>query len=164
MGNMVRLVVASKKVYPKGDLPRQLLPVPCTSPRPRPSGEPLLTYTSTGDPPTLPGGFGSVSCRVTSPFLWVLVYTRFCFIRDPGVSGPPVLWEFCNQILLAFKVRFPGDSQSLCWVPRLGSLTWGSKPSQQWENFFGVLVLPFVGHPPRGYGIWFYHNCAPPTI
>ena len=78
-----------------------------------------------------------------------------------GVSGPPVLCKFCNQIPLAFKVRFPGDSQSLCQVSRLGSLTWGSKPSQQWENFFGVIVLQFVGHPPRGYGIWFYHNCAP---
>ena len=49
---MVRLVVASKKVYTKADLPRQLLPVPCPSPNPRPSGEPLLTHTSTGDPPT----------------------------------------------------------------------------------------------------------------
>ena len=70
-----------------------------------------------------------------------------------GVSGPPVLWKFCNQIPLAFKVRFPGESQSFCQVSRLGSLTWGSKPSQQWENFFGVIVLQFVGHPPRGYGI-----------
>ena len=51
-GSMVRLVVASKKVYTRGDLPRQLLPVPCTSPHPCPSGEPLLIYTSTGDPPT----------------------------------------------------------------------------------------------------------------
>ena len=24
---------------------------------------------------------------------------------------------------MAFKFRFPGDSQSLCWIPRLGSLT-----------------------------------------
>ena len=37
---------------------------------------------------------------------------------------PLVLWKFCNQIPLAFKVRFPGDSQSFCWVPRLGSLRW----------------------------------------
>ena len=33
----------------------------------------------------------------------------------------PVLWKACNQMPLAFKVRFPGDSQSLCWIPRLGS-------------------------------------------
>ena len=27
-------------------------------------------------------------------------------------SVSPVLWKFCNQIPLTFKVRFPGDSQS----------------------------------------------------
>ena len=78
---------------------------------------------------------------------------------------PPGLWKSCNQILLAFKVRFPGDPQSLCWTPRLGSLTWGAqKPSQQWENFCGLVVLQFVCCPPGGYGIWFYCDCAPPPV
>ena len=36
----------------------------------------------------------------------------------------PLLWKFCNQIPLASKVNFPGVSQSLCWVPRLGTLWW----------------------------------------
>ena len=40
---------------------------------PHPCGEPLPTHTSTGAPPTLAGGFGSVSCVVTAPLLWVLV-------------------------------------------------------------------------------------------
>ena len=70
-----------------------------------------------------------------------------------GASVSPVLWKSYDQIPLAFKVRFPGDSQFFCQVPRLGSLTWGSEPSQQWENFFGIIVLQFVGHPPGGYGI-----------
>ena len=48
---------------------------------------------------------------------------------------------------LSFRVRFPGNSQSLCWIPKLGSLTWGSEPSQQWEIFFAIIVLQFVGHP-----------------
>ena len=39
---------------------------------------------------------------------------------------PPVLWKFCNQIPLYIKVRFPGDSQSLCQTPRLGSLKFGA--------------------------------------
>ena len=39
-------------------------------------------------------------------------------------SVPPVLWKSCNQIL-ALKVRFPGDFQSLCPAPRLGSLIMG---------------------------------------
>ena len=60
-------------------------------------------------------------------------------------SFPSVLWKSCNQILLAFKVRFPGDSQSLCPIIRLGSLTWGSEPSQQWENLYGIIVFQFVG-------------------
>ena len=35
-----------------------------------------------------------------------------------------------SQILWGFPV--------LCWIPRLGSLIRSSKPSQQWENFFGI--------------------------
>ena len=36
-----------------------------------------------------------------------------------------------------------------------------SKPSQQWENFFGIIVLQFVGCPPRRYGIWFLSWLCP---
>ena len=42
---------------------------------------------------------------------------------------------------MAFKVRFPGDSHSLYQIPRLGSLTWVSEHSPQWEYFFGIIVL-----------------------
>ena len=48
---------------------------------------------------------------------------KVCFC-PPRVSVSLVLWEFCNQIPLAFKVKFPGVSQSLCWIPRLGNLLW----------------------------------------
>ena len=37
-------------------------------------------------------------------------------------SISPVLCKFCNQIRLASKVKFPGGSQSLCQIPRLGNL------------------------------------------
>jgi len=60
---MVRLMVTSKRVNVKGDLPRKLLPSS------HPCGEPLPTYTCTADPATLPGSFGSVSCVVIAPFL-----------------------------------------------------------------------------------------------
>jgi len=105
------------------------------------------------------------SLGVTAPFSWVLVCTRFC-LCPPRLESlfPPVLWKSCNQIPLVFKVRFPGDSQSLCRVPRLGSLTWGSRPSQQWENLSDITVLQFLRHPPGRYGIWFYHDCAPPPV
>ena len=50
------------------------------------------------------------------------------------------------QIPLAFKVKFPGGSQSLCQIPRLGNLLWALKLLQQCENFLGVIVLRSVGH------------------
>ena len=80
-----------------------------------PHGEPLLTDASTGDPPALAGRSGSVSCGVTAPLPRVLVHVRFCLCLPGGESlFPLVLWKSCNQILLAFKVRFPGDPHSLC--------------------------------------------------
>ena len=133
---------------------------------PHPHSKPLLNHTSTGDPPTLASRSGSVSWRVTAPFPWILVYTTFCLCL-PRVEFlfPPCYGRLiCNQIPLVFKLRFPGDSQSLCWIPRLGSLTWGSEPSQQWEKFFGITVLQFVACSSSRYGIWFYYYCAPPTV
>ena len=67
---------------------------------------------------------------------------------------PPVLWKSHNQILLAFKVRFPERSHSFCYIPSLWSLTWGSEPWQQWENF-GIIVLQFVSLPPVSMGFDF---------
>ena len=86
-----------------------------------------------------------------------------CLPRVESVF-PPVLLMSCNQILLAFKVWFCGNSSSHCRTPRLGSLTWGSEPSLQWVDFCGIIVLQFVSHPPSSYGIWFYCDCAPPTV
>ena len=93
------------------------------------------------------------------------MHTLLC-VCPPRVGSlfPPVLWKSCSQIPLAFKVWFFGSSSSHCWTPRLGSLTWGSEPSLQWVDFCGISVLQFVSHTPRGYGIWFYCDCAPPTI
>ena len=88
-----------------------------------------------------------------SAYMFVPSKSQICFPQYRG----------SHQTLLAFKVRFPGDSQSLCQIPRLGSLTWDLEPSQ-WENFFGGGVLQPVGHPLGDYGISFYRDCAPPTI
>ena len=68
------------------------------------------------------GKSGPVSCGVTAPFSWVMVRTRFCCALQESIS--PVLWKFCNQIPLAFKVKFPVGSWSLCRIPRLGNLLW----------------------------------------
>ena len=41
-------------------------------------------------------------------------------------------------------------------------MTWGSEPSQQWENFFGIIVFQLVGFPSDRYRIYFYCAWAPP--
>ena len=117
------------------------------------------------DPPVLAGSSGSVSYGVTAPFPWVLMHTLLC-VCPPRVESlfPPVLLKSCNQIPLAFKVWFSGNSSSHCQTPRLGSLTCGSELSFQWMDFCDIIVLQFVSHPPSGYGIWCYCDCAPPTI
>ena len=130
---------------------------------PRPCGEPRLTHTSTEDPSTPAGGFGSVACGITASFLWVLAHVRFCLcLQDWSICFPQSPWKSYNHIPLTFKARFPGDSQSLCGMPRLGSLMYCSEPSQHWENFSGIIVFQFVGHPPGRYGIWFY--CVAPLL
>ena len=48
--------------------------------------------------------------------------------------------EILYQIPLAFEVKFPGGSQSLCQIPRLGNLLWALDLLQQWENVFDIIV------------------------
>ena len=93
------------------------------------------------------------------------MHTLLC-VCPPRVESPfpPVLSKSCNKVLLAFKVWFFRNSSSCCQTPKLGSLTWGSEPSLQWVDLCGVSVLQFVSHPPSSYGIWFYCDCAPPTV
>ena len=78
-----------------------------------------------------------VGSRLLSPGSWCV----HDFVRALQESVSLVLCKFCNQILLTFKVTFPEDSQSLCWIPMLGSLLWGLELSQQCENSFGIIVL-----------------------
>ena len=110
------MVTSSKRTHANTScLPGLLQSVPLTPRRP------LLTRVSARDSQIHTGTSASVSYGITAPFSWVLVCTRFC-LCPPRVSVYPVLWKLCNQIPLTFKVRFPGDSQSLCWIHQLGSL------------------------------------------
>ena len=77
-----------------------------------------------------------------------------CTLKDWSLCFPSELWKGYNRIPLAHKARFPGDSQSLCQIPRLGSLMQGSEPSQQCENFISIIVPQSVHHPPGGFGIF----------
>ena len=80
-----------------------------------------------------------------------------CCLCFSQCSGSPII-----------KSHWPSRSDSKGipspFVTRLGSLTWGLDPSQQRENCFGIIVLRSVSHPPGRYGIWFYHDFAPPAI
>ena len=58
-----QVTVTSKRLHPKGNLPR-----PCFQ-CPHPCGVLLPIRASTGGPPTLAGSLGSVSCGVIAPFL-----------------------------------------------------------------------------------------------
>ena len=107
-------------------------------------GRPWSTHASAGDSWTLTGKSGSVFCGVFSPGSWCA--QGFVCVLQESIS--PVLWEFCNQIPLVFKVKFPGNSQYLCWSPRLGNLLWALELLQQYENlcnFFVIIVLQFMG-------------------
>ena len=56
------------------------------------------------------------------------------------------LWKLCHQIPLAFKVKFPGNSLSLCQIPRLENLLGALELLQQYKNFFGIIFLQFVSY------------------
>ena len=58
---------------------------------------PLLTHSFTGDYWTLMDKYRSISCGVTAPFSWVLVYTRFCLC--PGRVCFPVLCKFWGSMV-----------------------------------------------------------------
>ena len=81
--------------------------------------------------------------QVWLSFLWG--YCSFLLGPDAQGSVSPVLWKFCNQIPLAFKVKFSGCSQPLCQITRLGNLLWALELSQQCRNFSGITVCQFVG-------------------
>ena len=119
----------------------------------------LPTHAPAGEPQALLWGHCSFP-------LGPGAYIGFNFLCPSRVESLflPVPWRSCNQITLDFKVRFPGDSQSLCQIPRLGRPMWDFGPSQQCKNVLGIIVLQFVGRQSSGYRIWFYHDCSPPTI
>ena len=79
-----------------------------------------VDQTSARDAQTLTDKSGSVSWGGHCSFL-LGPGAHKVLVSPSTVSVSPILWKFYNQIPLTFKVRFPGDSQSLCWIPRLES-------------------------------------------
>ena len=147
MGLIVELMVTSKRAQAKWDLPRLLLPVPLFL------WWALVNPCFHRRPSNISGYFGiSLLCSYCSFSLSLGAHNVFfcvCALQAWSLFLP-VLWKSCDQIPLAFKVRFPGDSQRLCQIPWLGSLTWGSEPLQQWRTslvlfFYSLWVTHLVG-------------------
>ena len=114
-GSLVGLMATSSKrafAIPRSTAPRA--PVPAAA------------HRSPRHPPETPGrsqaslGQSLVRPLLLSPGFWC----THGFVRALQESVSPVLCKFCNQIPLASKVKFPGGSQSLCQIPKLGNLFW----------------------------------------
>ena len=101
---------------------------PCTSPcQPMPLPE-TLRHSRASLAQSLVGSL------LLSPGSWCTP----SFVCALQVSVSPVLWKFWNQIPLAFKVTFPGASQSLCLIPR--HLLWALELLQQCKDFFNIIL------------------------
>ena len=141
--SMVGLTASSKTVYTKGDHPVFL----------------SLWWALAN--PHLHRRPSNTSRQFWFSFQWGLLCilvcrTFFCALQDWSLFRL-VLWKSYNQIPLAFKARFPVDSQFFCQVPRLGSLGLRTFTTvQEW--------LWYSCSPPGGDGIWFYCDCVPPAI
>ena len=79
----------------------------------------------------------------------------------PSKTGifPPVLWKSYNQIPLAFKVRFPGDSQSLCWIPRLESLTEDLHKPKLQKNQLMHFMSQYLKRNKSSFRFWLNFKC-----
>ena len=96
--------------------------------QPHPRGESLPTHASTGDPPTLAGSSGSVSCGVTAPFLSLGACKVLFVPSKTGVCFSPS----CGRLLI-----------KSCWPSRSDSLGMASSfvRSPGWEAWHGVQNL-----------------------
>ena len=103
-------VKAMMETSPRGPRPALLYSVTLTPQRP----------LQTTPPPRTAGH----SQEVCLGLLWghcSFLLARTCFGSCPPESASPGPWKFCNQTPLASKIKFPGGSQSLRWVPRLAN-------------------------------------------
>ena len=88
--------------------------------------------------------------------VWVSVFWGHCsFFLGPGVHKvlfvpfkSPFPQSYGSSVIKfqwPQKVKFPGDSQCLCQIHRLGNLLWALELLQQCKKFFGIIGLQFVG-------------------
>ena len=155
---------------PKGCIGRDWALVSMNTPQhpchqcPCPHSELQVPLASPGDPPRPAGRSGPGSYEVT-PFptgsqgTWDL-----CALWEWHLF-PPVLWQSCDQALLAFKAKCSGVSSPWCQTPRLRSLTWAWNSllgEPLWSCYFPVSgsSIHVVIHP-SGYRVWLHYECIP---
>ena len=147
---MVGLLVTSKRTHANTCFPRPLLLV-SLSPWQAPANPYLFRRPS------------NIHRQIWLSLVRLLLLSPGFCLCPTRVAVFPSLWTFCNQILLSFKVRFPGDSH-----PFAGSPGWevyvGPRNFAAVREFLGVIALQFVGRPPSEYRILFLCDCTPPTI
>ena len=119
-------------------------------------GNLLPTHASAGDPQTLTGRSGSVSCGLTPPFSWALVRTRFCLC-------PPRVCRLCKSN----PAGLPSPIPSLVPWPDPQA----EEPDEGPRSFTAMRELlwcycSLVCEPPTraGRGFDFYHYRSPLTV
>ena len=156
VGLMAVMVTSFKRLMPASHCSQV-----CCSHCPSTQGRPLLINSSARDSWTLTGKHGSVSCGVI--FLSSGSWCTQGFVCALHVSLSLVLWEFCNQIPLAFKVEFPvilslfsrSPGQEICYGPRIFAavyiLLWyncspvcGLSPWQLYSGVNGDLLQEYL--------------------
>ena len=96
-----------------GDLLQNIPCVYCCTHCPQPCIRPPPTHASAGDSWTLMGKSGSVSCGVTAPISWDLVYIRFCLCPPRGLF-PQSCVSFGGSRVGLMET----SSKSTCAIPR----------------------------------------------
>ena len=84
-------------------------------------------------------------------FVCALQDWRLCFSQS---SGSPIIKSCWPQDQIPWRFPVPLSD------PQAGKLDVGFRTFTAVQDFVGIIVLQSVGHPPGGYGIWFYYDCT----
>ena len=116
-----------------------------------PHSVPLILQQATVDP-RLCGNSRTLTGKVWVSLLW----GHRSFLLGPSlhkvlfVPSKSLFPQSCGSSVikshLSAKSNSLSNSQSLCQILRLGNLLWVLELSKQCENFFGLIVLQFVGY------------------
>lgn len=102
-------------------------------------------------------GWSGPDCNAVPALPWDPVHMQPCMhtLRLDSLFSPS-LWSSCHQAMLAFNAPCSGLCSSHCQMARLGKVTGFRTHTPSWEL---LQYRHFLG-----YGICFYHKCAPATI